>query len=141
MHAFRPSAAFEAALHGANQENIAISGRWHGITRNDCLAFCYMGMLCRDVGLTLAGFPDEKNQHVIPRASLAFDAEAAHAIFPFIEVVERQLSERKAEQPGVDDFHEWKMVEVFRYMRQVLVEDVASLETDGLLNMITELRT
>ena len=93
VHLFRASGAFEASLHGCSFEAIVRSGRWH-MSQNQALAMAYLGSICTDVGLVLAGFPATAlTEYMLERDALMPPHELVTKVFPFLEELERRLSE------------------------------------------------
>ena len=95
VHLFRASGAFEASLHGCSFEAIVRSGRWH-MSQNQALAMAYLGSICTDVGLVLAGFPSSaSSEYLLERDALMPPHELMGKVFPFLEEAERRVLEVK----------------------------------------------
>ena len=90
LHAFRPSGAMAAAQHGCLLEQIAQAGRWRW-GKNDVLAFCYIGLICKEVALILAGHSKTPGHHVIHRAHIPKSEGAGMHIFPWLEEEEARV--------------------------------------------------
>ena len=93
VHLFRASGAFEASLHGCSFEAIVRSGRWH-MSQNQALAMAYLGSICTDVGLLLAGFPSTaSSEYLLERDALMPPYELMAKVFPFLQEMERRVLE------------------------------------------------
>ena len=138
LHAFRPSGAMAAVQDGNTLDEVALAGRWKW-GKNDVLAFCYVGLICKSVGLSLAGHSREKGQHVIGRSGVSEEWKGRNlgkGIFPWLEEEEKKVQEFNEDHPECKLLAAMSFIAVLKYFRRILIQDVLTRPDDIFLRAV-----
>ncbi|KAK7013279.1 hypothetical protein R3P38DRAFT_3207375 [Favolaschia claudopus] len=125
-HAGRGYTAKNARENGASVTAVKALGRW-----SDSGSYhCYDQALPLEALLAAAGFDGNRPEnHFIAREVLAPPEDVVEALFTFVEPELRKLAERRAQKREAEDYALRQFLELFVWLRVVLVQDAALLFT------------